>query len=75
MAELTEFGDEELGRIFSYLDGLRESDKTNMYGATPYLEEVFALTDDEAGTVLLAWMRSYSSDQIDERIAEARNTA
>ena len=42
-----------------YLDGLRESGVTNMFGAGQYLQGEFDLTADEANTVLTAWMRTY----------------
>ena len=48
--------DEHLG----YLDGLRESGVTNMFGAGAYLLKTFNyLSKDEAGEILVYWMRSY----------------
>ena len=44
-----------------YLDELRESGDTNMYGATPYLIREFPLLGiHEAGDVLSYWMESFS---------------
>ena len=43
---------------FTFLDDLRESGITNMFGATPYLQEEFGLTYNEAKEVLVAWMKS-----------------
>ena len=43
-----------------YLDGLRESGVTNMFGARPYLQEEFALPKSEAGAILSYWMQSFS---------------
>jgi hypothetical protein len=44
----------------NYLDELRESGATNMFGARPYLMREFPLLDnDEAGMVLSYWMRSF----------------
>lgn len=44
----------------TYLDELRESGDTNMFGARPWLMEEFPdLSDDEASRVLLYWMRSF----------------
>ena len=31
-------------KVFLYLDGLRESGKINMFGATPVIEDVFGLS-------------------------------
>ena len=43
-----------------YLDDLRESGETNMYGATSYLVVEFPqLTNQEAKNILLEWMQSF----------------
>ena len=53
--------DEEKAEMFEYLDELRESGVTNMFGARPYLRRAFkGLTDQEAGDVLVEWMRTFS---------------
>jgi len=44
---------------FDYLEELRQSGVTNMFGATPYLMEEFGLSKYEAKDVLLQWMKSY----------------
>ena len=44
---------------FSFLDVLRESGVTNMFGAAPYLQQEFGLTSKEARKVLAAWMNSF----------------
>ena len=44
---------------FDFLDRLRLLGTTNMLGAVPYLEDEFALSQDEAKSVLLMWMESY----------------
>ena len=43
--------------MFTYLEGLRQSGVTNMFGAGPYLEREFGLDRDEANEVLLDWMK------------------
>jgi hypothetical protein len=43
-----------------YLDALRQSGVTNMFGAAPYLTEHFDLTGNEARVVLAYWMQSFS---------------
>ena len=45
--------------MFTYLEGLRQSGATNMFGAGPYLEREFGLDRNEAKEVLLNWMTSY----------------
>ena len=44
---------------FKYLNELRASGVTNMWGAGPYLEDEFNLTEQEAKDVLLAWIKSF----------------
>ena len=44
-----------------YLDALRESGATNMYGAPPYLQRAFKIKDkDRAVKITSYWMRSFS---------------
>jgi hypothetical protein len=42
-----------------YLDDLRESGITNMFGAAPYVQEEFGLTLKKARSVLTYWMRTF----------------
>ncbi len=42
-----------------FLEKLRQSGVTNMFGAGPYLQDEFGLTKQEAKKVLLNWMRNY----------------
>jgi hypothetical protein len=43
-----------------YLDELRESGETNMFGAAPYLEIVFEVTRSQARTILKYWMETFT---------------
>jgi hypothetical protein len=43
-----------------YLDRLRESGVTNMFGASPYLVREFGLSWDESYEVLSEWMHTFS---------------
>ena len=45
-----------------YLDELRESGDTNMYGAGEWLEDEFAISKQEARHILTYWMRSFGSE-------------
>jgi hypothetical protein len=50
-------------RHLNYLDKLRESGVTNMYGAGAYLEKAFtALTKDESSAILSYWMENFSNE-------------
>ena len=44
---------------FKYLESLRESGVTNMFGAAPYLQNAFGLDKYEAKDILIEWMESY----------------
>lgn len=43
-----------------YLEDLRRSGVTNMFGATPYLMEAFDLEKREATKILTDWMQNYN---------------
>ena len=61
-------------KIFVYLDNLRDSGITNMFGAAPYIIEEFRVPRDKAKLLLLEWMdtlygcRSDSSDFAEEKL-------
>jgi hypothetical protein len=51
---------EDLKVYFDFLEELRESGQTNMFGARPYLQVVFPdLSDIQAKMILVKWMESY----------------
>jgi len=45
--------------VFEFLDGLRESGITNMFGAGEYLEEEFDLEKRHARIFLTKWMKQW----------------
>ena len=49
-----------------YLERLRRSGITNMYGAAPYLASAFGLSYDDAKKILADWMRNYDPDDYKE---------
>ncbi len=52
--------DEKLKKeVYDYLNELRLSGVTNMYGAVPYLVEEFAFEEKEAKKWLSDWMRDF----------------
>ena len=55
--------EQSLTSYFRYLDDLRESGVTDMFGASPYLVEEFSLDKPEARKILCLWRDTYSSDQ------------
>ena len=44
-------------KIFEYLNDLRDSGSTNMFGASPYLVAEFGLGKREAREILSKWMK------------------
>ena len=58
MARPTEVTTEHL----EYLDGLRESGVTNMFGAGEYVEVAFGVSKAEARTTLAYWMESFGKE-------------
>jgi len=57
MSDRPEFVTDE---ILEYLDSLRDSGVTNMYGAGRYVEYEFDLTRDGAQEALVYWMETFS---------------
>ncbi len=52
-------------KYFEYLERLRRSGVTNMYGATPYLQRAFPELANElerAAELLLAWFDSFQQE-------------
>ncbi len=45
---------------FQYLDELRDSGVTNIYGAASYLSAEFGLSESRARGILTEWMRTFS---------------
>ena len=43
----------------TYLDNLRESGATNMFGAGAYLQERFAMSRKDANEILTYWMTTF----------------
>ena len=49
-------------KYWIYLENLRRSGVTNMYGAAPFLQEAFGLSRREATIILADWMRNYNAE-------------
>jgi hypothetical protein len=45
----------------AYLDDLRDSGITNMFGARPYVENEFGCSKREATEILSYWMKSFGN--------------
>ena len=57
LAQLANRSDE----YFDYLDNLRESGVTNMFGAAAYLSRDFDLAPEDAQRILVYWMETFES--------------
>ena len=66
----------ELAVYFEYLDELRESGVTNMFGAGLYLRHSYTgMSIQDASKVLTAWMKTFNSDMTpSDRAEEAIRT-
>ena len=51
---------QEYEKYFKWLDDLRRSGITNMFGARPYLQNEFGFDQKEATAVLSMWMKTFS---------------
>lgn len=46
-------------KYFDYLVELRDSNATNMWGASPYLAKKFRIGAKEAGEIFVRWVDSF----------------
>lgn len=60
MENITQKYEQEL---FDYLDELRDSGVTNMFGAGAYLQRDFGLSRRQSHEVLQAWMKSFMAGE------------
>lgn len=49
-------------KYWIFLEQLRKSGVTNMWGAAPYLADEFGLEREESRKILLDWMHNYDPD-------------
>jgi len=53
---------------FIFLENLRQSGITNMYGAAPYLAKAFGISLVSSRKILIIWMDNYSELKSSGRI-------
>lgn len=58
MENLTE---EQIQEAYNFLDDLRESGATNMFGAGPYIEATLGYSKRVSRELLISWMKQYGS--------------
>ena len=49
--------------VNKFLDTLRESGESNMFGAGPYIQERFGTTKYDANRFLVKWMETFTERQ------------
>lgn len=52
--------DSDWTEYYIYLENLRQSGVTNMFGASPYLANEFNISERDARKVLADWMKNYN---------------
>lgn len=63
---------DEMFDYVDYLDNLRRSGRTNMFGAAPFLAQEFGLDRKEARAILAEWMGLDLDTPTPERAAQIR---
>ena len=53
------FSEEYKEEVFEYLDTLRDSGVTNMFGASSYVVDQFDLGQKDATSILMEWMKTF----------------
>jgi hypothetical protein len=51
--------EDNMKKYFNYLESLRDSGETNMWGAAPFLSQEFDLSYKQATYVLVEWIKSF----------------
>lgn len=60
-------------KYWIFLEMLRRSGVTNMFGAVPYLMDAFDIEYKEAKEILLDWMKNYNRDDYEDMEYEGDN--
>lgn len=63
VVEMSTASDPGMQQYYDYLDKLRDSGTTNMFGAGQYLQNQFGLDRQAAKRILQQWMAEYSDDR------------
>lgn len=56
-------------KYWIYLEWLRRTGITNIYGASPYLQNEFNLDAKEAKQILVSWMQNYNPNDYEKDIS------
>lgn len=62
----------DLQKYFEYLDRLRASGVTNMFGSSTYVERHFDISIKAADQIVVKWMETFDEEKtIEERVKAA----
>jgi hypothetical protein len=61
---------EQEQEVLEYLNDLRDSGDTNMYGASPYVESRFGIDRNESRKLVSLWMNNFNEDGNYENIKD-----
>ncbi len=53
----------KMKEVANYLDELRDSGTTNMFGAAPYIQAAFGVDKRTAQSLLIQWMQSHNETE------------
>jgi hypothetical protein len=67
---MMDYDRDQLIEGFEYLDDLRLSGRTNMFGAAPYVERELGYTKNEARNITLKWMETFDGQSTVEQRVE-----
>jgi hypothetical protein len=62
---------DELFEAFEYLDDLRESGVTNMFGSSSFIVDDLGWSRNEAREAVCLWMLTFSDSSVSDRVEEA----
>ncbi len=68
---MVELDRDALFEAFEYLDELRESGRTNMFGASNYIISELGWDRNEAREATTLWMETFSNASVEERVGMA----
>jgi hypothetical protein len=49
-------------KVFEYLNRLRKKKITNMFGATPYIQELFGFDREKSSALLAKWRCNFNEE-------------
>jgi hypothetical protein len=60
--ENTRLATEQEVEVLTFLNELRESGEINMFGASPYIQDLYEVDSREAKRLLVLWMNNFNEE-------------